>query len=73
MNYYVIKNMDEVLFVIMSEKVLYGGRRLCPTFITKAQYETYIEFGIPVKRPGEVLRLYPQMPDDAAILGEKVI
>jgi len=51
MNYYVIKNLDtdEVLFVIANEAALFGGRRLHPEQITKAQYETYIEFEIPTR------------------------
>ena len=57
MNYYVIKNMDidEVLYVIASKGILHGGRRLSPIRITKAQYETYIEFDIPVKNTSEVV------------------
>ena len=51
MNYYVIKNLDddEVLFLLANPGKLNGGRRLHPEKITKAQYETYAEFGIPVK------------------------
>ena len=53
MNYYVIKNLDtdEVLFLYTAQKELHGGRRLHPEKITRAQYETYAVFGIPVRPP----------------------
>ena len=51
MNYYVIKNLDddEVLYLYAVPGKLHGGRRLHPEKITKAQYETYAVFGIPVR------------------------
>lgn len=51
MNYYVIKNLDadEVLYLYAIPGKLHGGRRLHPEKITKAQYETYAVFGIPVR------------------------
>jgi len=69
MIYYMIKNLDtdEIVYLYKVDAFLFGGRRLFPQNITQAEYETYAEFGMPVRVGTDGLDIIIEEKDEMGV------
>ena len=65
-----IKNLDtdEIVYLYKVDAFLFGGRRLFPQNITQAEYETYAEFGMPVRVGTDGLDIIIEEKDEMGVI-----